>query len=211
MTTLQRNNVRDIFEKAIRNTKLDTHRKVLLNKIATKITEIIEENREVNLNFICTHNSRRSQFSQIWAYYALEYYGIKNGNSFSSGTAVTAFHPNTIKALEDAGFKFSLEEFSHQNPKYIINYKSSKKEILGFSKLVDNNINKTPFIAITTCNNADENCPIILEASDRFHLPYVDPKSSDGELGEKETYINTSLLIAVEMGYLFKKVKEQLS
>lgn len=211
MTTLQRNNVREIFEKAIKNTKLTITRESLLEKIATKIAENIQKDEEVNLNFICTHNSRRSQFCQVWAYYALEYYGIKNGNSFSSGTAVTAFHPNTIKALEHAGFRFNLEEFNHKNPKYIINYSGSKKEVLGFSKLVENEINKAPFIAITTCDHADENCPVILEASERFHLPYVDPKINDGEINEKETYKNTSLLIAAEMGYLFKKVKKQLS
>lgn len=211
MTTLEKNNVRDIFERAIRNTKLVIQRENLLQKIANKIVEKIEKEGSVNINFICTHNSRRSQLSQIWAFYAMEYYKIENGNSFSSGTEVTNFNTYTIKALEHAGFKFSLEEFSHKNPKYIISYKNSKKDILGFSKLVDNSINKTPFIAITTCDNADENCPVIFEASDRFHLPYEDPKKSDGTKNQKETYINTSLLIAGEIGILFKKVKEQLS
>ena len=210
MTTLQTASFKDIFEKAIRKTKLDNQRETLLQNIANKIATTLNKEKEVNINFICTHNSRRSQFSQVWAYYAMEYYGITSANSFSSGTAETAFHPNTIKALESCGFKFSLEEFNHTNPKYIINYTGAKKEILGFSKLVENPINQGPFIAITTCGHADQNCPVILEASARFHLPYVDPKASDGTKNEKETYLNTSKLIAGEMGILFKKVKDQL-
>jgi len=211
MIILQKENTKNIFEKAIRNTKLEPYREQLLQGIANKIAITLNNNHKVNVNFICTHNSRRSQFAQIWAYYAMEYYGIGNGNSFSSGTAVTAFHANTIKALETCGFKFSLEEFNHQNPKYIINYENAKKNILGFSKLVENTANQTPFIAITTCGNADENCPVILEASSRFHLPYIDPKASDGQENEKETYLNTCKLIAGEMGVLFKMVKEQLA
>lgn len=210
MTTIQQTNIKDFFENAIQKTNLDIQRETLIQNIANKIAETIHKTNQINVNFICTHNSRRSQFSQAWAYYALEYFNINNGNSFSSGTAETAFHANTIKALEASGFKFSLEEFNHQNPKYIVNFKESKKNILGFSKLVENPINQTPFIAITTCGHADENCPVILEASDRFHLPYVDPKATDGQDNEKETYLNTSELIAGEIGVLFKKVKNLL-
>ena len=31
------------------------------------LSPLIDQGKEVNLNFICTHNSRRSLFSQIWA------------------------------------------------------------------------------------------------------------------------------------------------
>ncbi|MGY5352620.1 hypothetical protein ACXGQW_08665 [Wenyingzhuangia sp. IMCC45533] len=210
MTVLQKTSIKDLFEKSIKKTKLDIQRETLLENIANKIASTLKKDNEVHINFICTHNSRRSQFSQVWAYYAMEYYGIHKGNSFSSGTAVTAFHPNTINALETCGFKFSLEDFNHKNPKYTISFPDVKKTIYGFSKLVENPINKTPFIAITTCGHADENCPVILDASARFHLPYTDPKASDGSDVEKETYLSTSKLIAGEIGWLFKKVKELL-
>ncbi|NIJ46459.1 arsenate reductase [Wenyingzhuangia heitensis] len=210
MTLLQKTTVRDVFEKAIRHTKLDIQREKLLQNIANKIAETINKTGKVHINFICTHNSRRSQFAQVWAYYAMEYFKIENGDSFSSGTAETAFHANTLKALETCGFKFVLEEFNHKNPKYIISYSGSSKELLGFSKQVEHPVNKTPFIAITTCGHADENCPVILDASSRFHLPYIDPKIGDGKENEKEIYLNTSKLIAGEMGSIFKKVKGQL-
>ncbi|MDO6749556.1 hypothetical protein, partial [Gilvimarinus sp. 1_MG-2023] len=82
--------------------------------------------------------------------------------------------------------------------------------VLGFSKLIEHPINETPFIAITTCDHAEQNCPLILEASSRFHLPYTDPKTEENSTNKSETYLNTSKLIAGEMGIIFKKVKEQL-
>ncbi|MDO6803418.1 hypothetical protein Q4595_13255 [Wenyingzhuangia sp. 1_MG-2023] len=210
MTTIPKNNIKDVFEKAIKNTKLGIQREILIQNIANKIAETINKTGIVNINFICTHNSRRSQLTQLWAYYAMEHYHIHTGYSFSSGIETTSFHNNTIKALEACGFKFSLEEFSHKNSKYIINYFGSQKEVLGFSKLIEHPINETPFIAITTCDHAEQNCPLILEASSRFHLPYTDPKTEENSTNKSETYLNTSKLIAGEMGIIFKKVKEQL-
>ncbi|ANW96713.1 hypothetical protein AXE80_10705 [Wenyingzhuangia fucanilytica] len=211
MSTLQKTNIKDFFERAIRNTKLDIQREILLENIANKIAKTINEKEKVNLNFIGTHNSRRSQFAQVWAYFAMEYYGIHNGFSYSSGINTSTFYSSTLKALEFSGFKFSLEEFSHKNPKYIINYTNAKKELLCYSKTIDDSINQTPFIAITICRSADENCSLTQEATSRFNLPYKDPKWSDDEDNEKEIYLNTSTLIAGEMGVLFKKVKDFLS
>ncbi|MDB4297709.1 hypothetical protein N9901_03025 [Flavobacteriaceae bacterium] len=207
MTTLKKVNTKEIFEKAIRATKLTPERTALLETIAQHIANEIKNTNKVNINFICTHNSRRSQFSQTWAYYAMEYFGIHNGFSFSSGTAVTAFHGNTVRALEACGFDFKIKEFNHQNPQYVISSGATSKTITGFSKLVEDVENQTPFIAITTCGNADENCPFIPTASQRIHLPYIDPKATDGTNEQDATYLATSKLIAGELGFLFKTVK----
>ena len=40
------------------------------------------ENQAIRLNFICTHNSRRSHLSQIWAQTMAAYYNIKNVNDY---------------------------------------------------------------------------------------------------------------------------------
>ena len=70
--------------------------------------------------------------------------------------------------------------------------------------------NKTPYFVLTTCNNADENCPFIPEAIERFHVPYIDPKHSDDTDSQDETYLKTSEIIAAQMYYLFDKVKTLL-
>ena len=65
-------------------------------------------------------------------------------------------------------------------------------------------------MVLTTCNNADKNCPFIPEAIHRFHLPYVDPKHSDKTSIQDETYLKTSAVIAAQIYYLFKEIKRLL-
>jgi len=188
---------------------LEERKKVLL-KIAETIALEYSKKEVVNLNFICTHNSRRSQLGQVWSFFAANYFKV-NINAFSGGTEVTAFHRNTVKTLQKVGFDFQLENFSHQNPTYRISFNATKTSILGFSKLYDDIANLTPFMAITTCNNADENCPFIPNAKHRFHLPVVDPKASDGTAQQEEIYLKTNQQIAGEVYFIFDSVKKLLS
>ena len=197
------------FESAKNEISIDNDRKILLQKIAKEIASEYAKNEAVHLNFICTHNSRRSQLGQVWSFFAAEYFNL-NINAFSGGTEVTAFHKNTVKTLQHVGFTFDVEEFSHQNPKYLISFENSATSILGFSKVFDDAHNKQPFIAITTCNHADENCPFIPTASHRFHLPFIDPKHSDGSENQDETYLKTSKQIAAEIFYIFSEVKKNI-
>ena len=46
---------------------INSERKVLLEEMAQYLREKLRTGQEIRFNFICTHNSRRSQFSQIWA------------------------------------------------------------------------------------------------------------------------------------------------
>ena len=200
--------VKDFFETSQQNIVIDTTRKELLVKIANKIAANYY-NGNVNINFICTHNSRRSQLGQVWSFFAADYFKLPI-NAFSGGTEITAFHRNTVKTLTEVGFKFDVDEFSHTNPIYRISFSDDKPSLLGFSKLYNNIENKTPYFVLTTCNNADENCPFIPEAIDRFHVPYTDPKHSDDSAIQDETYLKTSRIIAAQMYYLFNEIKKLL-
>jgi arsenate reductase len=197
----------NFFTLSSKKIKLTEDRKKVLLEISEKVTKEYTKNNLVNLNFICTHNSRRSQLGQVWTFYAANYFNL-NIHAFSGGTEVTAFYKNTVKTLQSVGFEFAVVDFSHENPKYSITFKESESSILGFSKRFDDKINKSPFIAITTCNNADKNCPFIPEALERFHLPFVDPKFSDGTSSEEETYLQTSREIASEIYFIFSEVKK---
>lgn len=200
----------NFFKQASKKVQLKEDRKIVLLKIAEKIAKEYTKNEVVNLNFICTHNSRRSQLGQVWAFYAANYFNL-NINAFSGGTEITAFYRNTVKTLQKVGFNFQVENFSHQNPKYLVSFKGSKKSILCYSKRFDDDINQQPFIAITTCNNADKNCPFIPEALERFHLPFVDPKFSDGTEQQSETYLKTNQQIATEIFFIFNTIKKLIS
>ena len=200
--------VKDFFEASHKNIVIDRDRKTLLVKIAEEIIANFTDTG-VNINFICTHNSRRSQLGQVWSFFAADYFNVPI-NAFSGGTEVTAFHRNTVNTLKEVGFKFNIEEFSHINPKYSISFNDNKPSLLGFSKIYDNDENKKPYLVLTTCNNADKNCPFIPEAIHRFHLPYEDPKHSDKTSIQDETYLKTSAVIAAQIYYLFKEIKRLL-
>lgn len=203
-------NIEYFFIKSLTDLDIDVERAKLLQSIALYISIEIKKNSQINLNYICTHNSRRSQLAQVWSSYATQYFKLSNFESFSGGTAVTAFFRNTVKTLQQAGFHFQISEFSHQNPRYSISFQNCINPIIAFSKLYNHKQNKKPFIAITTCSIADENCPFIPGAIQRFHLPYKDPKTYDATSHRAEKYLETNKQIAGEIHYIFKLIKKSL-
>ena len=81
------------------------NRKELLQSLIDFIQLKTESNRIINLNFICTHNSRRSHLSQVWAQTMANYFNIKNVFCYSGGTEATTLFPSATEALETSGFK----------------------------------------------------------------------------------------------------------
>jgi len=200
----------NFFKSALNSLELNPERKTLLTSIAQTAATDLSKNHPVHFNFICTHNSRRSQLAQVWAHYATHYYKLQNIENFSGGTAVTAFFKNTVKTLQNVGFNFQLKEFSHKNPHYLISNATHSETLEGFSKLYDDETNLSPYFAITTCNNADENCPFIPEAKHRFHLPFVDPKAYDNTDLQEEKYLEANKRIAGEMHFLYVTISQLL-
>lgn len=195
--------VQDFIKLAL-NQNIPSSRKVLLTEIIDYIKSKIDNNQEINLNFICTHNSRRSQLSQVWAKVASVYYGIEI-NSYSGGVEVTAFNERAIDSLVRSGFSVLFE--NSINPKYEISYAENENSIIAFSKLFDDDFNKADyFAAIMTCSDADENCPYIPKAEKRIALRYDDPKSYDDTPIESEKYDERSLQIASEIFYVFSQI-----
>ena len=90
--------------------KLDTNsisseRQNILQPLVHFIQSKVETNAVVRLNFICTHNSRRSHLSQVWAQTMAHYFDIKNVFCYSGGTETTALFPVAAKTLESTGFE----------------------------------------------------------------------------------------------------------
>jgi arsenate reductase len=182
-------------------------RKSLLEEFAEYISSKITTGEKVKLNFICTHNSRRSHLSQIWAQTAAYYYGIPNVECYSGGTEATAFNERAVKSIEDAGFLIARNG-EPNNHTYYVHYSEDSKPIQCFSKKYDDSFNpQKDFAAIMTCSDADEKCPVILGADKRFPIRYEDPKAFDGTEWEVEKYAARCKQIATEMLYVFSKVK----
>ena len=191
--------------------KISSERKQLLESFAEFISNKNEKDEEVNLIFICTHNSRRSQFAQVWAKTSAEYYGIKNINSFSGGTEATAFNPRAVNALRKIGFEINKND-ENENPIYSIQYSEKLESLKCFSKIYNNSFNpQNNFAAIMTCSDADENCPIVFGADERFPIRYEDPKKFDDTDLEEIKYDERCREIAREMLFTFSLVNQKKS
>ncbi|WP_431158184.1 protein-tyrosine-phosphatase [Winogradskyella poriferorum] len=161
----------------------------------------------INLNFICTHNSRRSHLSQVWAQAMATYYKINNVHCYSGGTEATALFPSAAEALECSGFQ--IQELSKSNnPIYSIKFSDTYPSVIGFSKTFDDSFNPSEaFAAIMTCSSADKGCPFIAGAEVRLPITFEDPKAFDGTQLQKEKYLERSLQIATNLKYVFSNLK----
>ncbi len=187
--------------------QIDEARKVRLQEISRYIEGCIRSNKPVKLTFICTHNSRRSHFGQIWAAAAAAWYGIENVQTYSGGTEATAFNPRAVRAVEQAGFK--VDNPGGDNPHYLVRFSDEGPVLECFSKKYDDLYNpQRDFAAIMTCSDADENCPFIPGAAFRAPITYEDPKVADGTPEEAARYDERCRQIAAEMFFVFSQVKQ---
>lgn len=182
-------------------------RKEVLQPMIEFIQNKLKNNQPILLNFICTHNSRRSHLSQIWAQTMAYYFDIPNVNCYSGGTESTALFPKVVETLNEQGFEIiNLSE--GKNPVYALKYDKNALPIIGFSKTYFHDFNpKTDYAAVVTCSSADENCPVVLGAEKRLAIRYEDPKVFDGTTEMDKKYWDKSLEIASEMYFVFSKIK----
>ena len=187
---------------------ISEERKRILQPLIEFISSKISKNEEVRLNFICTHNSRRSHLSQIWAQTMANYYQIENVFCYSGGTEATAMFPKVVETLRNQGFVI-LNLSEAENPVYAVKFAENEHAVICFSKKYNNDFNpKSAFAAILTCDSADENCPIVYGAEARIPIKYEDPKKSDGTPEMNETYFNRSLEIATEIKFIFENIRK---
>lgn len=179
-----------------------------LNELIDYASEKNANSHPVRLNFICTHNSRRSHFSQIWAQCMAHHQGINLIQCYSGGTERTALFPAVIETLKNTGFQIDVLSQS-DNPLYQIKYSENEPAVLGFSKKMNSVFNpKSEFAAIMTCSSADESCPIVPGAEIRIPIRYEDPKLFDGTEQQALKYEERSREIATEMLYVFSQIKK---
>ncbi|MCU0329069.1 MAG: hypothetical protein MUE53_08765 [Chitinophagales bacterium] len=183
-------------------------RKEVLMPLADYIQAKKASQETIRLNFICTHNSRRSHLSQIWAQMMAYHFGIDKVFCYSGGTEATAMYPKVAETLQNQGFDISKLSQT-ENPVYAIKYAENEMPIFCFSKKYDNELNpKSKFAAIMTCSSADEGCPVVFGAEARFPIKYDDPKAFDGTDLQAIKYAERSLEIAQELWWVFGLVNK---
>ncbi len=180
----------------------------ILDNIAEKIFDELEETGFVKLNYICTHNSRRSQIAQVWSHTAANYFGL-NILSYSGGSESTAFNERAIAALSRTGYKILTK--GEDNPMSFLFYSKEQQPIITFSKKYDDPFNPSiGSIAVMVCSDADENCPFIPQAKQRLALKYKDPKVADDTDKETASYDERVKQIGTEIFYIFEQIKINL-
>ncbi|WP_304199100.1 low molecular weight phosphatase family protein [Flavobacterium alvei] len=187
---------------------ISEERKIVLQPLIDFIQRKSDEQKEIRLNLICTHNSRRSHLSQVWAQTAAAHYGIQNVFCYSGGTEATAMFPMAAKTLAKQGFQIKTIADGN-NPIYAIKYNENAHPIIGFSKTFDDDFNpQSEFAAILTCSSADQGCPFIAGAEKRIPITFEDPKAFDNTPQQAEKYEERSVQIATELFYVFSQIKQ---
>ncbi|MCA8998956.1 MAG: hypothetical protein KDA80_18295 [Planctomycetaceae bacterium] len=188
--------------------KLPSTRQDLLDDAARQIVNAIRELGGCDLIFVCTHNSRRSHLSHVWADVAAASLGLPEIGTASGGTETTACNPRTVQSLRRLGFSVVRSTFS-ENPIYLVQSRENAPPVRVYSKAFHDPENpQQNFFAMMCCSDADEECPLIPGSLGRVALHYEDPKVSDNTPEEGEVYDTRSRQIASEMFYLMRRVKE---
>nr|WP_297787528.1 protein-tyrosine-phosphatase [uncultured Allomuricauda sp.] len=188
---------------------ITSDRKQILSPLVEYVQEKVNNGETIRLNFICTHNSRRSHLSQIWAQTMAHHFGITNVSCYSGGTEATALFPMVASTLANTGFEVQILS-EGKNPVYGIKFSENEHPVICFSKRMDDDFNpKSDFAAIMTCSQADEGCPFVPGAEKRIPITYEDPKAFDDTPQQAEKYSGRSKQIATEMFYVFSQIQNQ--
>lgn len=192
---------------SLNTASISKERQTSLQPLVDYIQLKVLNNESIRLNFICTHNSRRSHFAQIWAQAIACYFNINKFFSYSAGTEATALYPNVVETLKTSGFQIRVIS-EGENPIYSIKYGENSHPIIGFSKTLEDDFNpKSKFAAIMTCDSANEACPFVSGAEIRIPITFEDPKAYDNTPLATEKYRERSLQIATELFYIFTQIK----
>ncbi len=199
--------LRYLNERALAFDTIPNDRKADLRKVADYIRECMAKSQPAKLTFICTHNSRRSHLSQIWAQVAADYYGLEGVETFSGGTEATAFNPRAVAAMQRAGLKITAEDPHASNPHYRVQASEASTPQICFSKVYDAPPNPTvAYCAVMTCSQADDACPLVMGCDLRMPIRYEDPKVADDSELEAQRYDERSAQICSEMLYMMSLV-----
>lgn len=193
----------------LKNQEISEARKAVLAPLIDFIQQKVAEQKEAALIFICTHNSRRSHLSQLWAQIASAYYSIPDIICYSGGTEETAVFPAVVKTLQEQGLMINKIS-GMENPVYAIRYSENKHPVIAFSKRYDHPFNPAHgFAAIMTCSQADSGCPFVAGAEKRIPVTFEDPKIFDHTPEQSRAYHERSLQIGSEMFYVFSQIKNK--
>ncbi len=105
--------------------------------------------RKLNLLFLCTGNSCRSQMAEGWA----RHLKSDSINPYSAGIEKHGLNPNAVKVMAEAGVNISAHT----------------------SKTLDELKDVTFDYVVTVCGHAHETCPMFPDKAEVIHVGFDDP------------------------------------
>ncbi len=114
---------------------------------------------KMNVLFLCTGNSCRSQMAEGWARH------LKSDliNAYSAGIEIHGLNPNAVKVMAESGVDIS----GHK------------------SKLLNEFNDVVLDVVVTVCGHAHETCPYFPGSCKVIHVGFDDPPKMAKELAEK--------------------------
>ena len=108
----------------------------------------------VNILFLCTGNSCRSQISEGWA----RHIGGDTVTAQSAGIEAHGKNPRAIAVMREIGIDISTQE----------------------STVVNDSMLQDADVVVTVCGHADEQCPVLPRGVTRLRWPLTDPAKAIG-------------------------------
>ncbi|HAJ92580.1 MAG TPA: arsenate reductase (thioredoxin) [Gammaproteobacteria bacterium] len=112
----------------------------------------------MNILFLCTGNSCRSQIAEGWA----RQLGNEDITVQSAGIEAHGKNPRAIAIMQEAGIDISQQE----------------------STRVTEAMLDAADIVVTVCGHADEHCPVLPPGKHKIHWPLEDPARASGSEAE---------------------------
>lgn len=112
----------------------------------------------MNILFLCTGNSCRSQMAEGWA----RHLANEQLHVYSAGIEAHGKNPRAIAVMREAGIDISGQEST---------------------RLSDHILAATDYL-VTVCGHADEHCPLLPPGVKKEHWPLTDPARTTGSEDE---------------------------
>jgi arsenate reductase len=186
---------------------IDEVRRIYLDRIVTQFKDKILAGEPIDVTLIDYANGAISQMAQAWGMAAAYYYGHPEFKFYSGGIGKKEINTLTIQTLEHYGF-IIYKNLDDGKPIYEVYYSYGVKPFYLFPKKYRHHYNPASnFIAITLQDAAEMNLPMIKGALIRESIDFTDPAGYLGREDEREKYRDVSRKIALEMFYIFSKLK----
>lgn len=176
------------------------------------LAQALSKEDQVHVNFICTHNSRRSHYCEVLFRTAALFYDCEGVSTFSGGTEGTALFPEVAASFVRHGFTTASREDEELGQKVWKICHPQVEQVHESNWLFSKKYSDAPnpgegYHAVMVCDSANEACPVVFGAKGRHPIMFVDPKRSDNTPQQSKIYDHTLAIIAGEMGFIARELK----